>query len=156
MSEKMTANEGLILLNQKMGDREEVLRTLAGLAKGQGLVDDSYLPAILAREEEFPTGLELPIPVAIPHIDVGCKKSFVCIATLEEPVEFLSMDRSGTKLEIRIVFLFGILDPKSHLEILRRFAQSFSNKEKITELIEAKSQKEVIDIMNELLDGMLA
>ncbi len=154
-TEIMTTNEDLILLNQDFKDCREVIETLAGMAKEQGLVDDTYLPAILTREEDYPTGLELPVPIAIPHIDTGCKRSFVSIATLNEPVVFKSMDRSGTELKVKIVFLFGILDPKSQIEILRRFARSFSNKEKIMELVEAGSKSEMMALLNNLLDGML-
>lgn len=151
----MTTNEKLILLHQDFSDGKEILETLAGLAKEQDLVDDTYLPAILKREEEYPTGLELPVPIAIPHIDTGCKRSFVSVATLNNPVIFKSMDRSGTELAVKIVFVFGILDPKSQIEILRRFARSFSDKEKITKLVEADSKEEMLELFGELLDGML-
>lgn len=154
-TEIMTTNENLILLHQDFSDSKEILETLAGLAKEQGLVDDAYLPAILKREEDYPTGLELPVPIAIPHIDTGCKRSFVSIATLNNPVKFKSMDRSGTDLDVKIVFLFGILDPKSQIEILRRFARSFSDKEKIMKLVEADSKERMMELLNELLDGML-
>lgn len=153
---KMTTNTKLILLKHKFKDSAEVLSTMGGLAKEQGLVDDTYLPAILEREKKFPTGLELPISIAIPHIDTGVKRSFVSITTLEEPVSFNNMDGSENEVKAQIVFVFGIMDPKDQLAILRKFAASFADKEKIQPLLDAESEAELLDILNVLLDQMLA
>lgn len=154
--QKMTTNSNLILLKQNFKDSEEAISTMGELAKKQGLVNEEYLPAILEREKKFPTGLELPICIAIPHIDTGVNRSFVSITTLERPVSFYNMDGSGTEVEARIVFVFGIMDPKDQLAILRKFAASFADKEKIQPLLDAESEMEVINILNDLLDEMLA
>lgn len=151
----MIINEGLILLHQNFASAQEIISTLGALAREQGLVDDTYLPAILEREESFPTGLELPVNIAIPHIDTGVKRSFVSIATLDKPVTFLNMDHSGDTLGAKIVFVFGILNPKDQIEILKRFACSFAQKDKIQALVDANSKKELIDSLNVLLDNML-
>lgn len=153
--QKMTTNTKLILLRQNFKNSAEVISAMSGLAKEQGLVNDAYLPAILEREEKFPTGLELPICIAIPHIDTGVNRSFVSIATLENPVSFYNMDGSGTQVKARIVFVFGIMDPKDQLAILRKFAASFADKEKIQPLLDAEKESELISILNELLDEML-
>lgn len=155
MAELMTTNEGLILLHQSFENSKELLTTMAGLAKEQGLVDDTYLPALLERENEFPTGLELPVNISISHIATGVNRSFVSIATLEHPVMFKSMDLSDKELEVQIAFVFGILDPQSQIEILRRFAGSFSDGERIMGLVNSESEKELIDKLNVLLDNML-
>ena len=155
MAELMTTNEGLILLHPSFENSEELLTTMAGLAKEQGLVDDTYLPALLERENEFPTGLELPVNISISHIATGVNRSFVSIATLEHPVMFKSMDLSDKELEVQIAFVFGILDPQSQIEILRRFAGSFSDGERIMGLVHSESEKELIDKLNVLLDNML-
>lgn len=154
--QKMTTNANLILLKQNFKDSAEAISAMGELAKKQGLVNEEYLPAILEREKKFPTGLELPICIAIPHIDTGVNRSFVSITTLEHPVSFYNMDGSGTEVEARIVFVFGIMDPKDQLAILRKFAASFADKEKIQPLLDAESETEVINILNELLDEMLA
>ena len=152
----MMTNEDLILLHQNFEDAQGAISTLSILAKKQGLVDETYLPAILEREENFPTGLELPVNIAIPHIDTGVKRSFVSIATLDKPVTFLNMDLSGDTLETKIIFVFGILNPKDQLEILKRFARSFAQKDKIQALADANSKKELMESLNVLLDNMLS
>ena len=152
----MMTNEDLILLHQNFENAQGAISTLSILAKKQGLVDETYLPAILEREENFPTGLELPVNIAIPHIDTGVKRSFVSIATLDKPVTFLNMDLSGDTLETKIIFVFGILNPKDQLEILKRFARSFAPKDKIQALADANSKKELMESLNVLLDNMLS
>jgi len=152
----MMTNEDLILLHQNFENAQGAISTLSILAKKQGLVDETYLPAILEREENFPTGLELPVNIAIPHIDTGVKRSFVSIATLDKPVTFLNMDLSGDTLETKIIFVFGILNPKDQLEILKRFARSFAQKDKIQALADANSKKELMESLNVLLDNMLS
>ncbi len=154
--QKMTTNTKLILLKQKFKDSEEVISTLGKLAMEQGLVNEDYLPAILEREKNYPTGLDLPVNIAIPHIDTGVNRSFVSIATLEEPVTFYNMDCSGSEVKARIVFVFGIMDPKDQLAILRKFAGSFADKGKIQPLLDAQNPEELIRLLNELLDQMLA
>lgn len=52
----MMTNENLILLHQNFADAHEAISTLGELARRQGLVDETYLPAILEREENFPPG----------------------------------------------------------------------------------------------------
>ena len=155
MAESMTTNENLILLDQNFDNYEGLLTTMAELAMEQGLVDSTYLPALLEREKEFPTGLELPVNISISHIATGVNRSFVSIATLKQPVIFRSMDLSGDEIPVRLAFMFGILDPQSQIEILRRFAVSFSDEDKILGLINSESKKELLDKLNMLLDYML-
>ena len=152
---RMTTNEDLVLLKQNFKDCKEVISTMAAKAKAQGLVDDTYLPAILEREEKYPTGLELPVCIAIPHLDKGVKQSWVSVVTMENPVTFYNMDCSGGEVPAQIVFVFGIMDPKDQLAILKKFASSFAHKEKILPLLEADNPRDLLEQLNGLLDGML-
>ncbi len=152
---KMKTNEDLILLDQTFKDSAEAIDVLGHLAKAQGLVEDLYLESIQKREVEYPTGLEMPIPLAIPHIADGCNQPFVSIATLKEPVVFKSMDRSGDDVQVRIVFLFGILDPKSQLAVLRKFAAAFSDKAAVESLLNAKTKGELLKKLDGILEGLL-
>lgn len=156
MSElKMRTNEDLILLHQTFADSAQAIDALAGLAKAQGLVTDLYIEKIQEREKEFPTGLEMPIPLAIPHIADGCNEPFVSIATMEKPVVFKSMDRSGDDVSVQIVFLFGIIDPKSQLAVLRKFAAAFSDKAAVESLLKAESKAELLKKLDGILEGLL-
>jgi len=151
----MIINKELIKLKQDKENAIDVITDLAGVAYEQGLVDETYLPAILKRESEYPTGLPFALPIAIPHIDTGCKTSFVSVMTLNEPVDFMSMDLSGDVLPTKIVFVFGILDPSQQLEILKQFAVSFANQERIEKLLEIEDKDDFLTELNDLLGGLL-
>lgn len=156
MSElKMRTNEALILLDQTFTDSVQVIDALAGLAKAQGLVEDPFLEKLQAREIEYPTGLDMPIPLAIPHISDGCKEPFVSITTLNTPVLFKSMDCSGDDIPARIVFLFGIIEPKNQLAVLRKFAAAFSNKESVEKLLSAARPADLLHELEIILEGLL-
>lgn len=152
---KMKTNEDLILLNQTFTTPAEVISKLAGLAKSQGLVEDIFARKIQEREVEYPTGLPMPIPLAIPHISDGCNEPFVSIATLAEPVNFKNMDRSGDDVPVQIVFLFGIIDPKNQLAVLRKFAKAFSDKAAVGKLLAAESGAELLKELDGILEGLL-
>ena len=152
----MVTNENLILLHRSFESADEIITEIAKIAEEQGLVDETYLPAMIVREKEYPTGLPFPLPVAMPHIDTGVKEAFVGVATLNEPVTFMSMDRSGEELPVQIAFVFGIIDPNAHLEILKKFAVTFQNRAKIEELLAMDSEADFIKALDETLGGMLA
>lgn len=152
---KMKTNTGLILIKQPFSSQLEIIQALSKLAHQQGLVNDIFLEKIVIREEEYPTGLELPIPVAIPHIEDGCQQPFVSIATLDQPVIFKSMDRSGDDIPVRIVFLFGITNPKEQLVVLRKFASAFSKKADMQKLLDATTSQDLLEELQQILEGYL-
>jgi galactitol PTS system EIIA component len=51
--------------------RDGALRLLATAAVEQGYARESFVDAVVEREASFPTGLPLPLPVAIPHADAS-------------------------------------------------------------------------------------
>ncbi|MDR1917042.1 MAG: PTS sugar transporter subunit IIA [Synergistaceae bacterium] len=152
---QMKTNERLVLLNQRFENPAEVISRLAGMAKEEGLVEELFVVKLLEREIEYPTGLPMPVPLAIPHISDGCCEPFVSIATLAEPVLFKNMDRSGENIPAKIVFLFGILDPKNQLSVLRRFARAFANGDDVGRLVAAKSPAALLRELDGILEGML-
>lgn len=151
----MKTHNDMILLRQNFKSSEEAIETLAALAKKHGYVDDKYLPAIKKREIEYPTGLEMPVPIAIPHMETGCLQSFVSIATINDTVEFKFMDMSGDAVNAKIVFLFGIINPKDQLVILQKFAGAFREKEAIEDLLLSDTTSAFLEKLNNLLDGFL-
>ena len=63
----MTGQEELLtLLHPQVTDAPALLRTMAGRARDAGLVGEGFADAVVAREEQFPTGLPTPVgsPVA--------------------------------------------------------------------------------------------
>lgn len=151
----MYIDERLVAIGAAFGCKEELFADLAGRARALGLVGEEYLPALLEREREYPTGLDLPVPIAIAHIDTGVNRSFVSVATLASALSFGNMDGSEEELDVQAVFMFGIVDPDQQLEVLKRFARAFPQEDRIRALLDAPGERELIDELDGVLGGML-
>ena len=57
---------------------------------------------------------------------------------------------------VKIIFLFGILDPKSQLAVLRRFAAAFADKEAVERLLAAERPADLLRELNQILEGLLS
>jgi len=91
-------------------------------------VDEGFEQAVLARELLYPTGLPLPdIPVAIPHTEAGhCASPALAVGILSHPVEFGEMGaEAGCTLQVQIVFVLALNDPKKQVEWLQRLVLFF-------------------------------
>ena len=56
----------LILSNYEAADRFQVIRELGRRALQHGYVEKPFMPTILEREESYPTGLEISLPMLCP------------------------------------------------------------------------------------------
>lgn len=83
----MHINEATILLNVEASSKEDVLDQMGKNLVELGRVKESFIAAITAREDEYPTGLPTAgVAVAIPHTDVEhVREKTISIATLKNP-----------------------------------------------------------------------
>ena len=140
--------EKLIFVNIELKNSKEVIKLLGGALIKNKYVKNDFVKAVTEREKKFPTGLDTPIPIALPHTDASftLKKGFA-IATLKDPVTFKSMGGSDKVLPIRIV-LIPVLTQKSEdnitfYELLKRCRDS-----KIAhELLKCNSSEEIKEIL---------
>ena len=140
--------EKLIFANIELKNSKEVIKLLGGALIKNKYVKNDFVKAATEREKKFPTGLDTPIPIALPHTDANftLKKGFA-IATLKHSVAFKSMGGSDKILPIRIV-LIPVLTQKSEdnitfYELLKRCRNS-----KIAhELLKCNSSEEIKEIL---------
>ena len=93
-------------------DWEQVLTALAERVVARGYGKPSLVPAVLARERRFPTGLPTAVPSAIPHTDAQhVRRPGLAVATLAAPVEFGVMGGTGETLQAEVVVLLCVDDP---------------------------------------------
>jgi PTS system galactitol-specific IIA component len=155
VSQGLCTDHDLVILNFDAMDRKQVIKELGKKVLQKNLINEEFIDSVLAREEEFPTGLEMAKSIAIPHIGVFCNQSFLAFATLKKPVNFKSMDGSGKELPVEIVFLFGITNPSDQVEVLKKFITAFRKVESFIKLKEARNPVEAINLLNELMDNCL-
>jgi PTS system galactitol-specific IIA component len=116
--------ENIQVLKLDKKNKEEVLEDLSNAAINAGYAKSGYLEAILEREEEYPTGLHTPeIEVAIPHADAEWANApSLTIGLLEHPVIFKPMGGEGGDVDVEIVFMLTIKEPKQQIKFLQAFS----------------------------------
>lgn len=102
-------------------DADSALRLLAEAAVEQGYAEPSFVAAVLAREAEFPTGLPLPVPTAIPHTDaVHVRRRALAALVPREPLVFAEMGGSERTVDVRFVLMLLVDDPGHQVALLGR------------------------------------
>lgn len=140
-------SEDLIELNMKSKAKDDVLRELVDIiARSENILDkEKCYDALVAREKLGSTGIGKA--VAIPH----AKTDYVSNLTIgfgisEAGIEFDSLDDMKTNLFF--VFASPVKDSQIYLKILARISRLIRNEVFRNSLINAKTTKEVIELIN--------
>lgn len=142
-------NENLIVLDLDLQKKEEIIGKLVEKLYENGGVTskESFFKAVMKRESISPTGLEEGL--AIPHgKDESVIRPMIVVARLKQAIKtWESVDEDN---EVNMIFLIAI--PKkeegdSHIEVLSKLTTSFMKEGFISKLQEAKTKKEMLDII---------
>lgn len=147
---RLPIKEVNILILEESKDAKDVIAKLSALLEQTGDVKPSFCEAVLERERSMPTGLELDgeIHAAIPHADVEhVLNPALAMAVLRQPVTFKCMVEPEKDLDVGLVFLLAMNEPKKQVEMLQQVATILQNPELIQSLSTAKSSKEVMDLI---------
>ncbi|WP_026576950.1 PTS mannitol transporter subunit IICBA [Bacillus sp. UNC438CL73TsuS30] len=142
-AEDSLLREENIFLNQEFATKEEAIRFAGRALVKAGYVKESYVDAMIARDEM--TSTYMGNDVAIPHGTEEAKKDVLNsgFTVLQVPN---GVDFDGQKVRL----IFGIAGKDgTHLEILSGIAVTCSDMANIEKLVEAKSAKEIMDILND-------
>jgi Phosphotransferase system mannitol/fructose-specific IIA domain (Ntr-type) len=133
----------LIMVNMQAKDAQDAIRQTGKLFYEHGFVKDTYVDAALAREVEFPTGLQLKdIAVAMPHTDSEhVLKPGVCVVSLAEPVVFAHMGEPEKKVKAEMLFMMSILNPDEQIETLQKVLGVFQTPEVVAEFKAATDEE---------------
>ncbi|MGX7349253.1 PTS sugar transporter subunit IIA [Dolosicoccus paucivorans] len=139
-----------IYLNKSFESREDLFREVGPQLQEDGIVKDTFIEALIEREQEFPTGLPLPVGVAIPHTDAShVNEDRLVIITLANPIEFLEIGGDEDDLvSVSLVIMIVMNDGKSHLEMLTNIIELAQNQELIESIVSADEEDLVIDLFN--------
>jgi galactitol PTS system EIIA component len=124
----------------------EVIRNIGGKLMHAGYVRDTFTNAVLERERTIPTGLPLSgrHNAAIPHTDIEhVIKPGIGLATLIKPVIFQNMVSPEDEVEVQLVFVLALEQPKSQIEMLQEVAQVLQHPDVVNALMEAKNLYQV-------------
>lgn len=112
---------------------------------------NDFLEKIILREESFPTGIKTEkIAVAIPHTDAEyINKEFIALYILERPIVFKSMEDNNEDLSVEIIFVLGLKEAHSQLEMLQSLIQLIQNDKLMTNFKEVRSYSELVKLLEE-------
>ncbi len=142
-------DEKLILVNESINTREEIIQKLGGLLFENGYVKDTYTHAVLHREITYPTGLPARVAgVAVPHTDTEhVIKPAIAIATLANPIPFYMMGSPDVEVKVEIIIMLAIHDAKLVIPVLRKIIFILENDAALTKIKEAKTKSEIKQAM---------
>lgn len=136
-----------IILDADCSNAEEVIRSLSKKLMDAGYVRDTFADAAMVRESTIPTGLPLggEINAAIPHTEIEhVLKPGVGMAALKKPVIFQSMISPEESVEVRLVFILALDQPKSQIEMLQEVAGVIQDPQLVMSLVNAKTTEQVM------------
>lgn len=136
-------HEDYIFINDPASSRDDLLTRLGNALHAGGFVKDSFIDAIIRRENKYPTGLPTEsLKIAIPHTDIEhVNKPCIAIAKLKHPVAFKLMGNNQTDVAVDMAFMLALNDAKGHLSILQKVIQLFSDKSVLAALKASDTRK---------------
>ena len=143
----------LVLFDIQDTSSLDIIQKMSNKMLENELVTKDFKSAIIEREKNFPTGLQLEkIGVAIPHTDAKFViKQSICIAKLKSPINFKMMGDNKSDIPVKLIFMLAIKDPDKQLSFLRSLMAAFQNTEGIENIVSANSRSEIIKEFKQIL-----
>lgn len=141
--------EPLVFTQANFTSQAELFQQVSQKALDLKWVREDFLERITAREQNFPTGIQLMnLGAAIPHTDAECVlEEFVAVVTLQEPVVFYSMEDNTKQVKAQIIFVLGLNQPHAQLEMLQSLMGLLQNESVLSELLLATTENEFIQVI---------
>ena len=143
-------NAAIIKPDMSATDDKDAIRKIGEILQDAGYVNSAYVDAVIEREKNFPTGLQLlTSAIAIPHAtpEGNVIKNGIAVAKLKKPVKFHSMENPDETVDAKFVFLLALKDSGQHLAILREMFTSFQNPDVIQALQNSTDAAQILAIM---------
>lgn len=134
-----------------VSDYEGVMQHLGATLIKEGYAKKSYVEALISREKEYPTGLNVDgFGVAIPHTDIQhVIRGGIAIGILKNPVTFIQMGSDDEEVDVQIIFMLAVANPNEHIENLQKIITIIQDKEILIKLSKVSDSKEIIEIIKQ-------
>lgn len=141
-----------ILTHVKAENKEEALLKLFQVLSAASKVKPSFYEAVLEREKNYPTGLELEEwNAAIPHVTSDhVLSSAMGIAVLDTPITFQRMDDDVETVEVKVIFNIALDANGKQLDILQEIMGMVANADIMDRLAQAETPEQVISILKKV------
>lgn len=142
--------EDQIFLGVDGDSKEEVLRNIADCLVKKGVAKESFPDALLAREEEYPTGLQLggELNIAIPHAHPEhIKEITVTIAVPKNPVIFMDMGDHETEVPVQVIVCLTLQKLDDNIKMLPALMDFFAKEENLKAILACKEPQQVMALL---------
>lgn len=137
----------LIYMNLEADTDQQALDLLANQLLKEGIVKESYIQAVKAREESFSTGLLFEdMGIAIPHTDAEhVERAAIGIAILKKPIPFKAMGMPEEEVPVEMMFMMAIKEAHSQIEFLQALMEIFQTEGRLKSLQSCATAEEVAE-----------
>ncbi|MCI8401267.1 MAG: PTS sugar transporter subunit IIA [Lachnospiraceae bacterium] len=144
----------LVLMEIEAGTDQEAIEILARHLFEQGIVKESYIEAVKAREKVFSTGLDFEeMGIAIPHTDSEhVNREAIAIGILKKPVLFCHMGMPEISVKTEMMFMMAIEKPDSQVEFLGKMMEIFQTEGRLRTLKAALTAGEAARLFTSYFD----
>jgi galactitol PTS system EIIA component len=134
-------------------DSRDAICQLTEILRTEGFVTAKYVEAVLAREEEYPTGLPTEgVKIAIPHAGVEeVLRSGIAVGILEQEVMFKNMADPDEELAVKIIFLLANNNSGEQAKIMQALTSLFADAKGLEILITLDDSHQVAEALNEFV-----
>lgn len=134
--------------------QQEIFTTIGQRLQGKGIVNEGFINAIMEREENYPTGLDLsPVSdeissVAIPHTEVEyCNSKHVVVVKLNHSIMFNNMISPDQQIPVNHLFFIINNDAKNQTNVLSGLMAFMTDVENMKTLETLTTEKEIYDYL---------
>ncbi|QIQ20462.1 PTS sugar transporter subunit IIA [Zophobihabitans entericus] len=148
MSKNLFFDE-LTFLDKSFKNSDEFFDFIFPVLKQKGYVRDSFLDAIKARENDYPTALPTePDAVALPHTDIEhIIKPFIAFTRVKGSVPWCEMANNDHILDVSFIFLLGFMDKDGHINLLQALMGNLSDEQFMQHLKVAQTSEEIVQFL---------
>lgn len=140
----------LVFANEDANDFKDLVNNLSLILEQKGYVKNSFRDALLEREANYPTGLQLNTTgVAIPHTDdIHVLKDAIVIIKLKEPITVMAMATENQEVHVKFVFMLLLKKECSHIDALQRLMDLFTDDSIMDKLKKENEAEELYNLVS--------
>lgn len=146
----MSLDKDIVFNQLSFKDQEELFKFVGQVLEDKQYVKPSFYAAIVAREKQYPTGIEVNgVNVALCHTDAEhIIENKIMVLKLDEPVEFKSME-TLEYIDVKLVFILLLNDPALHLEVLQNISTILQDETYLNEIYTTQTKENLFDLLKE-------
>lgn len=144
----------LIHLEMEVSSKKDFFTQVAQYLELERMVNETFEEAIIAREEKYPTGLQLEnFSIAIPHTDtMHIREPFVAINRVKKYLDFYQMGTDDVIVPVKDILVLGIKNSQEQVGLLSQLMSIFSDQDFLDRYKNAITKTEVLELFQEKID----